>query len=124
MIKIVNNAKKGVTMAIYYNIKDLKLVGKRIDDRESKDYGNYIHVDGEWKDDIDFFITTRLLGVDIFEPSDSPYKIGNSDVIKSIEEINESQLDELIDRYSKLSSKEKKTQKDLIALEREMNLRD
>ena len=57
------------------------IVGKE----DNGDY--YIHRQGHWVEDSDYMIMDRLIGYDSSEPPESPYGIGNSDVMDEIEEI-------------------------------------
>ena len=82
-------------MIHYYDIKDLKLVG-RSDDETGEDL---IYENNKWVFDYECHIIERLLGVEPSEPDDSPYKLGNSDVIATIEEIDENKVAELILKY-------------------------
>lgn len=58
-----------------------RLVGK-------EDCGSYfIYRNGRWEPDDRSMIMDRLMGYDPSEPPDSPYGIGNSDIMDEIEEI-------------------------------------
>ncbi len=48
-------------------------------------------VNGDWKE-----VHDRLIGYDPYEPSDSPYKIGNTDIMGEIKNIT---LEEVIKEY-------------------------
>jgi len=76
---------------IYYKVNDLNLVGKM------DDYVYYIY-DKEkgWIVDNRHLISDRLFGYDEFEEPNSPYKIGNSDMMSRVEEITEEEANKLI----------------------------
>ena len=59
-----------------------KIVGKKIGFSSC-----FIFENGEWKVDKDNLIMDRLMGYDPYEPSDSPYAIGNTDIMREIKSI-------------------------------------
>ncbi len=67
----------------YYYVEDLRLLGKS----EGDTY--YVFIDAEWVPDEWHYIMDRLIGYDPYEDDDSPYKIGNTEVMDEIEEISE-----------------------------------
>jgi len=77
-------------MTNYYLINDLKLVGK------IEDSVPYVYVGGRWEADQDNLLRDRLMGFDITEQKDSPYRIGNSDMLMRINEISEKEALQLI----------------------------
>lgn len=54
------------------------------------------YINNSWIKTNNSEITDRLLGYDSSEENDSPYLIGNTDIMESIKEIS---LKEVIDRY-------------------------
>jgi len=75
----------------YYHIKDLNLLGKE------EDYVPYVYTPGKgWVVDKDHILMDRIMGYDEFEPADSPYKIGNTSILESIEEISEKEAEKFI----------------------------
>lgn len=64
----------------FYLIND-RIIGKK----ENGSY--YIYSAGNWVPDDDWMILDRLMGYDPSEPSDSPYGIGNTDIMDEIETI-------------------------------------
>lgn len=83
----------------YYDLKDLKKIGKSETDHHAKTRSSYIYEDKEWVYDADGLITERLLGIDDTEETGSPYRFGNSEMLNSIEEIKEEDLAKLILKY-------------------------
>ena len=70
----------------YYLLQE-SLVGKReTDDKNSRDY---LLENGKWIPDAKSVIANRLMGFDPYEPVDSPYRFGNTDVLNELEEISE-----------------------------------
>lgn len=53
-------------------------------------------INNEWIKTNNSKITGRLMGYDSSEPSDSPYAIGNTDIMSSIKELT---LEETIEKY-------------------------
>ena len=76
----------------YYHIKSLDLFAK-----SSSITDNYIYMDGEWIKDDDFIVSDRLVGFDPSEPKDSPYRMGNTDIMSDLEEISEEEFKERIE---------------------------
>lgn len=66
-----------------YYLIDNKTVGKKCSE------GYFLFIDGKWKADSKHLIRDCLIGYDASEPSDSPYCIGNSDMMDRIESITE-----------------------------------
>jgi hypothetical protein len=80
---------KGFTA--YYLIKDLNIVGKK------EGFIPYIYdKDKGWVVDNDNILSDRLIGFDETEEPDSPYRIGNTDMLSRVEEITEEQAMKLI----------------------------
>ena len=73
----------------YYWMTDLKRFGKY----DGQNY--YILINGKWMSDNDRIIFGKLIGYDEFEPDDSPYAIGSTSVMDTIEEITEEQFNEM-----------------------------
>ena len=68
----------------YYYIKSKKLFAK------STSSGDYIYKNGEWSKDTKHLVCDRLLG---YDPSDdSPYGIGNTDIMEDLEKITEEEF--------------------------------
>ena len=75
----------------YYHIKDLNVLAKE------EDYVPYLFVSGKgWVVDNDNVLMDRIMGYDSSEPADSPYKMGNTDVMESVKEISEKEADKMI----------------------------
>ena len=56
----------------------------------------YLYTNGSWVPDTKSAILGRLMGFDPGEPADSPYAIGNMDIMDTIEVITEQQAREFI----------------------------
>ena len=78
---------------IYYLIRG-RIIGKREWDSHFTDY---LFKEGEWVPDRDCIILDHLMGYDPYEPPDSPYVIGNLDIMDKIEEISYSDVQRLIE---------------------------
>uniref|UniRef100_UPI0006D0954F hypothetical protein n=1 Tax=Clostridium sp. NkU-1 TaxID=1095009 RepID=UPI0006D0954F len=75
----------------YYRIKDLNLLGKE------EDYVPYLYKPGKgWAVDNDSILMDRVMGFDDSEPTNSPYKMGNSDILNLVEEISQKEADKII----------------------------
>ncbi|MDL2211641.1 hypothetical protein LJB88_02065 [Erysipelotrichaceae bacterium OttesenSCG-928-M19] len=88
-------AKKYRLKLKFFKIHDINVVGKQ----ENGIY--YLYKDNQWVVDEDNIITDRLVGFDETEPEDSPYRIGNTDMLMRIDEITEDVAKELIDKLNK-----------------------
>ena len=66
----------------YYEITDLKQIGRKADGVMQ------VYKDGEWVADRDHLLMDRLMGYDPAEPSDSPYGIGNTEIMKTVHRIS------------------------------------
>ena len=75
----------------FYLINDNRLL--YTDGKESFEY-----INNEWLKISNSEITDRLMGYDSSEPSDSPYAIGNTDIMESIKEL---QLEQVIETFGK-----------------------
>ncbi len=75
----------------YYLILNRQL-GKR------KDGQYYLYDGGNWVPDTKSTILGRLIGFDPSEPADSPYAMGNMDIMDTIEVITEQQATEFINQ--------------------------
>lgn len=56
----------------------------------------YLYTNGSWVPDTMSTILGRLMGFDPSEPADSPYAMGNMDIMDTIEPITEQQAIEFI----------------------------
>ena len=77
----------------YYLIRN-RTLGKK----EGNSY--YLFKDGSWVPDTKSTILGRLMGFDPSEPADSPYAMGNMDIMDTIEPITEQQAIEFINNRS------------------------
>ena len=69
-------------------------------------------INNEWSNSSNNEIMDRILGYDSSEPSDSPYAIGNTDIMSSIKELT---LEETIEKYGeKTIRKIKKVSKEAV----------
>ena len=75
----------------YYLIRN-RTLGKK----EGNSY--YLFKDGNWVPDTKSTILGRLMGFDPGEPADSPYAIGNMDIMDTIDAITEEQANQLINQ--------------------------
>ena len=64
----------------FYLIKG-RMLGKREDDKD------YLYGEEGWIPDVSMEIMKRLYGFDPSEPEDSPYAVGNTDIMEELEEI-------------------------------------
>ncbi len=60
----------------------------------------YLYTNGSWVPDTKSTILGRLMGFDPSEPADSPYAMGNMDIMDTIELITEQQAREFINYHS------------------------
>ncbi len=60
----------------------------------------YLYTNGSWVPDTKSTILGRLMGFDPSEPADSPYAMGNMDIMDTIEPITEQQAIEFINNRS------------------------
>lgn len=60
----------------------------------------YLYTNGSWVPDTKSTILGRLMGFDPSEPADSPYAMGNMDIMDTIEPITEQQAIEFINNHS------------------------
>ena len=56
----------------------------------------YLYTNGSWVPDTKSTILGRLMGFDPSEPADSPYAMGNMDIMDTIDVITEQQAREFI----------------------------
>ncbi|MBR2701326.1 MAG: hypothetical protein IKE77_04490 [Erysipelotrichaceae bacterium] len=84
----------------YYVIRD-SLLGKH-DKRE--DDGYYLYINGEWQRDINHIILGYLFGFDPSEEDDSPYAMGNDDIMDQIEELTAEQAQETMNHDEIIAS--------------------
>lgn len=74
----------------YYHILDLDMVGKE------EDYVPYLYKpEIGWVVDDGNVLMDRIMGYDVDE-ADTPYKIGNSDIMNLVKEISESEVKKII----------------------------
>jgi len=99
----------------YYWVNDLHLVGRVADDLENSDFDENgkaivpfdgVYRNGEWDESYEArrIVNDRLKGYDEFEPDDSPYAMGNSDMMDRIEGITE---EEAMKRITEADAKRK-----------------
>ena len=81
----------------YYLIKK-RILGKKVEEKDRTEY--YLFQKESWIPDGRLLIFMYLMGYDPTEPEDSPYGIGNSDILEQIEEISLYQAAEFIFRRS------------------------
>lgn len=75
----------------YYKINDLNLLGK-IDD-----YVYYIFdKTSGWQPDAKHILSDRLFGYDETEEIDSPYRMGNPNMLSRVEQITEEEANKII----------------------------
>ena len=60
----------------------------------------YLYTNGSWVPDTKSTILGRLMGFDPSEPADSPYAMGNMDIMDTIKPITEQQAIEFINNRS------------------------
>ena len=58
----------------------------------------YLYTNGSWVPDTKSTILGRLIGFDPSEPADSPYAMGNMDIMDTIKPITEHQAKEFINQ--------------------------
>lgn len=90
---VINESEVGMKKEItyYYWINDVKRVGKL------EQFVPYLYdkEDG-WRVDNEHILMDRLFGYDKYEPKDSPYAIGCSDMLDRIDGISEEEALKLI----------------------------
>ena len=74
------------------------ILNKQLGKEEDGKY--YLYTNGSWVPDTKSTILGRLMGFDLGEPADSPYAIGNMDIMDTIEPITEQQAREFINNHS------------------------
>ncbi len=79
-----SNTTTNTTNTTYYLILS-KLLGKEEDGKY------YLYTNGSWVPDTKSTILGRLMGFDPSEPANSPYAMGNMDIMDTIEPITEQQ---------------------------------
>ena len=72
------------------------ILNKQLGKEEDGKY--YLYTNGSWVPDTKSTILGRLMGFDPSEPADSPYAIGNMDIMDTIEPITEQQAREFINQ--------------------------
>ena len=88
-----SNTTTNTTTTTYYLILNSQL-GKEEDGKY------YLYTNGSWVPDTKSTILGRLMGFDPSEPADSPYAMGNMDIMDTIELITEQQVIEFINNHS------------------------
>ena len=66
----------------YYRIIPLNRIGRKTAS------GYELYQNRQWEKDREHLISDRLMGYDPSEPPDSPYGIGNTEIMREIEEIS------------------------------------
>ena len=74
------------------------ILNKQLGKEEDGKY--YLYTNGSWIPDTKSTILGRLMGFDLSEPADSPYAMGNMDIMDTIELITEQQAREFINNRS------------------------
>lgn len=74
------------------------ILNKQLGKEEDGKY--YLYTNGSWVPDTKSSILGRLMGFDPSEPADSPYAMGNMDIMDTIEPITEQKARELIKNHS------------------------
>lgn len=77
------------------------ILNKQLGKEEDGKY--YLYTNGSWVPDTKSTILGRLMGFDPSEPADSPYAMGNMDIMDTIEPITEQQAIEFINNHSSTS---------------------
>ena len=70
------------------------ILNKQLGKEEDGKY--YLYTNGNWVPDTKSTILGRLMGFDPSEPADSPYAMGNMDIMDTIDAITEQQAREFI----------------------------
>ncbi len=81
----------------YYLILD-KTPGKR--EKNGNSIRDYLFQDGRWIPDTERAIMDRLMGYDPSEPPDSPYGIGNPEIMREIKTISGTDAMRLIQKQA------------------------
>ena len=81
----------------YYLILDT-IPGKR--EKEENRIRDYLFQDGRWVPDTERAIKDRLMGYDPCEPPDSPYGIGNPEIMREIKTISGADAMRLIQKQA------------------------
>ena len=76
------------------------ILSKQLGKEEDGKY--YLYNNGSWAPDTKSTILGRLMGFDPGEPADSPYAMGNMDIMDTIEPITEQQAREFINNHSSI----------------------
>ena len=74
------------------------ILNKQLGKEEDGKY--YLYTNGSWVPDTKSTILGRLMGFDPSEPADSPYAMGNMDIMDTIEPITEHHAREFINNHS------------------------
>ena len=75
----------------YYRIIPLNRIGRKTAS------GYELYRNGQWEPDTENLISDRLMGYDPSEPPGSPYGIGNTEIMREIEEISPEEAEKYID---------------------------
>ena len=74
----------------YYRIIPLNQIGRKTES------GYELYRNGQWVQDEEHLISDRLIGYDPSEPPGSPYGIGNTEIMREIEEISPEEAEKYI----------------------------
>lgn len=93
-----NTTTNTTTTTTYANTTYYLILNKQLGKEEDGKY--YLYTNGNWVPDTKSTILGRLMGFDPSEPADSPYAMGNMDIMDTIEPITEHQAREFINNHS------------------------
>ena len=74
----------------YYRIIPLNQIGRKTES------GYELYRNGQWEQDREYLISDRLMGYDPSEPPGSPYGIGNTEIMREIEEMTAEEAEKYI----------------------------
>ena len=84
----------------YYEIIDLKMIAK------IEEHIPYIYDSQQgWIRDMKYLLMDRIMGYDASEPADSPYRIGNLDMLERVRKISREEAEEHIFKNYKATVK-------------------
>ncbi|CDB39523.1 unknown [Azospirillum sp. CAG:260] len=86
--------KETHTQYYYIKSKNLFAMSKGL-------FDNYLYKNDKWVEDTQNLVSDRLMGYDPTEANDSPYKIGNTDIMDDIEKITEDEFEKRCNKESK-----------------------
>ncbi len=90
------NTNSNTTTTTNTNPTYYLILNKQLGKEEDGKY--YLYTNGSWVADTKSTILGRLMGFDPSEPADSPYAMGNMDIMDTIEVITEQQATEFINQ--------------------------